>query len=202
MGNLPAGTTSAQVQTFFSRFGKVARVLATRDVAGRPRDAYFVDLDETGFKPPAGGLQGIVFGGRPLDITTSQRTGSPKGPEPAPVPEGPQPLTVQRVQQYVWSRYVEFKPAPFAMDEEEALTLLAEHHRTRPDGRDAECFYLGILAYERSFGQPSPRDCLGVALRAFEAWREQVSHDFRWPPVDDRHADVVEQLQRLGRERR
>lgn len=200
VGNLPPGATSAQVHALFSRYGRVARVLQTRDPAGPARGAYFVDLEDAGFAPPIGGLHGLVFGGRPLEVITSARTGAGATAGAAPAETGPQPLTAQRVQQYIWTRYVEFKPAPFDLDEEEGLALLRRHHEARPIGADAECFYLGILAYERSFASESALlPCLRLALDAFEAWRGQVSQELRWAPVDDRHEDVIDQLRRLGR---
>jgi hypothetical protein len=95
----------------------------------------------------------------------------------------------------VWARYIQFEPAPFELDEDAALALLEEHYREHPIDQDAECFYYGILAYERSFVRPArSRVYLRAALNAFDAYRRQTSQDFRWDPVDDRYAHVVEDL--------
>lgn len=113
---------------------------------------------------------------------------------PLPVAEGA-PLTVPRVQEYVWARYVQFEPAPFALDEDEALAVLERHYREHPLAGDAECFYYGILAYERSFARPRlQRNHLRRALEAFDAYRNQTSEGFAWPPVEDRRAHVVDEL--------
>lgn len=112
-----------------------------------------------------------------------------------PVTAGEQPLTLQRVQEYVWARYVEFKPAPFTLDEDAALDLLDRHYREHPIGGDAECFYYGILAYERSFARPRlQRHHLRRALTAFDAYRSQTSEGFAFAPVEDRRAHVVDEL--------
>jgi hypothetical protein len=118
---------------------------------------------------------------------------------PAPPPltptAGPVPLTIQRIQAWVWARYVQFEAAPFPMDEDEALTLLERHYREAPMAADAECFYYGILAYERSFARPHRRrHCLRQALEAFDAYRRQTSEGFAWAPVEDRRTHLVDEL--------
>lgn len=111
------------------------------------------------------------------------------------LPPGPVPLTVPRVQQYVWSRYVEFKTPAFEVDEDEGLAVLEQHYAGRPMRGDSECFYYGILAYERSFASEQLRlPCMRKALAAFEAYRLQVTPDFKWEPVEDRYAHVVDTL--------
>ena len=107
----------------------------------------------------------------------------------------PVPLSVPRVQEYVWSRYVRFETPSFEVDEEEGLALLERHYAAQPMGRDSECFYYGILAYERSFASEERRvPYLRKALAAFDAYRRQVTPDFKWEPVDDRHADTLATL--------
>ena len=111
------------------------------------------------------------------------------------VDTGSAPLTIERIQQYVWTRYVDFEPAPFELDEEQALALLAEHYREHPLGEDSECFYYGILAYERSFTSEGLRkDMLTKAREVFEAYRQQTSPDFTWDVVDDRYTHALEEL--------
>lgn len=116
-----------------------------------------------------------------------------EAPEAPVAPLGP--LTLQRVQDYVWARYVEFEAPTEDVDEDAALALLEAHHQVHPMAQDPECFYYGILAYERSFapGRDGRAD-LRRALRALQAYRAQVDQDFKWEPVDDRLADAVETL--------
>lgn len=111
----------------------------------------------------------------------------------APVAE--EPLTIERAQAYVWARYVQFEPPACPVDEDEALALFERHYEQHAIGSDAECFYYGILAYERSFGRPHlRRKLLRRALTAFEAYRQQTSEGFSFAPVDDRRAHVVDDL--------
>lgn len=108
---------------------------------------------------------------------------------------GAEPLTREAVQAYVWARYVEFEAPAVAVDEDAALALLEAHYREHPIDADAECFYYGILAYERSFARPHlRRRLLRVALQAFDAYRRQTSEGFAWLPVEDRRAHVVDDL--------
>ncbi|HVR30607.1 MAG TPA: RNA-binding protein, partial [Thermoanaerobaculia bacterium] len=47
VGNLPPGTTAAEVRAAFSRFGEVTSVdLATDRFTGHPRDFGYVEMDE------------------------------------------------------------------------------------------------------------------------------------------------------------
>ncbi|MCW8141749.1 MAG: hypothetical protein KIT58_22820 [Planctomycetota bacterium] len=110
-------------------------------------------------------------------------------------PPAAAPLTREAVQAYVWARYIEFDTPAFEVDEDAALALLERHYREHPIEADAECFYYGILAYERSFARPHlRRSHLRQALQAFDAYRRQTSEGFSWEPVDDRRAHVVDDL--------
>lgn len=124
--------------------------------------------------------------------TTILPAAAPPAPPAAPAPEA---LTVERVHAYVWARYVAFEPPPFAIDEDEGLAVLERHYGAHDLEADAECFYFGILAYERSFARPHLRRTrLRQALRAFDAYRRQTSEGFAWEPVEDRRAHVVDDL--------
>lgn len=119
----------------------------------------------------------------------------PLAPPPPPTALS-EPLSMARIQHYVWRRYVDYQPAPYPLDEDAALAFLEEHYRHHALKSDAECFYYGILAYERSFvADHSALICLERALLAFRAWRAQAGVDFRWDAVDDRMDDVLSLLE-------
>ena len=106
-------------------------------------------------------------------------------------------MSRESIHEYVWTRYVDYEPAPFALDEEEALAQLERHYTEHPLEQDAECFYYGILAYEFSFGAPpgQQESYLRQAVAAFMAYREQT-RDMVWSPVADRLEDSREVLDR------
>lgn len=100
-------------------------------------------------------------------------------------------LTLDRIHQYVWARYVSYEPPPFTVDEDQALSILESHYRTHPMAGDAECFYYGILAFERSFAHTDQRRPLLLrALQAFQAYRGQVGPD-AWEKVEDRYRELM-----------
>lgn len=109
----------------------------------------------------------------------------------SPIP----PLDLQAVQSYVWVRYVNYDLPARLVDESEALELLEAHYEAHPLEGDAECFYYGILAYERSFAEPERATALlRKALAAFVAYRGQTSDSFVWDTVEDRYLETVERL--------
>lgn len=127
--------------------------------------------------------------------TTTVPSAAAPTPGLAPAAADAGALTMERVHAYVWARYVAFEPPPFAIDEDEGLAVLEQHYGAHDLDADAECFYFGILAYERSFARPHLRRTrLRQALRAFDAYRKQTSEGFAWPPVEDRRAHVVDDL--------
>ena len=104
-------------------------------------------------------------------------------------------LSLTRIYEYVWARYVEFSPPPFDVREDQALALLHEHYQRHPIAEDTECFYYGILAFERSFAEPArSKDLLERALAAFRAYRRQTSQGFVWEAVEDRYRETLERL--------
>ena len=102
-------------------------------------------------------------------------------------------LSRTRVHAYVWARYVEFAPPPSDLDEDQALALLQEHYGRHPLAEDTECFYYGILAFERFFaGGCQDKALHSTALRALASYRDQTAPGFRWDPVEDRYQDLLE----------
>jgi hypothetical protein len=121
----------------------------------------------------------------------------PEGPSHGLTPGEPPKLSLDRIQQYVWARYVEFRPAPFELDEAEALAFLQAHYQRHPLTEDAESFCDGILAFERHFAEDGARDgearsLLSTALQALRAYRDQTAPGFTWEVVEDRYQDLLE----------
>lgn len=113
-------------------------------------------------------------------------------PTPFQLPSPPADL--QRIQQYVWARYVDHGPTQ-ALDEAQALATLESHYAAHDMAADAECFYYAILAFERSFAEPArSRELLERALTAFRAYRRQTSDGFAWDAVDDRYQETLDLL--------
>ncbi|HBP18806.1 MAG TPA: hypothetical protein DEA08_13610 [Planctomycetes bacterium] len=105
------------------------------------------------------------------------------------------PVDLTAIQHYVWTRYVEHGLPEQPLDEAQALMTLEAHHAARGLDADAECFYYGILAFERSFAEPErSTQLLRRALAAFCAYRGQTSHDFVWEAVEDRYEETLERL--------
>ena len=104
-----------------------------------------------------------------------------------------------RIQQYVWTRYVDHEQPADPIDEVEALRTLEAHHTEHGLTSDAECFYYGILAFERSFAEPARRrELLERALRAFRSYRDLTRDGFVWEPVEDRYQEALEELERVA----
>ena len=101
------------------------------------------------------------------------------------------------IQQYVWTRYVDYGTPEEPLDEAQALATLEAHYEVQPLAGDADCFYFGILAFERSFAEPARRDeLLERALEAFTAYRSQARDGAGWPAVQDRYEEALELLGR------
>jgi len=124
----------------------------------------------------------------------------PSGPPvsgPAPIPPGPvDETTLDQIQQYLWTRYVDHERPALELDESWALDMLETHYGSSPMTADPNCFYYGILAYERSFSasQRGRNRLLNRALEAFTSYIGQVPTGSSWEPVDDRLQEVRELL--------
>ncbi len=77
-------------------------------------------------------------------------------PRPIPPALGGSRLTddpIQRIQEFIWNKYVEGSHTA-EMDERDALRTLEEFHRTKPASVAPETYYLGILYFELAYEQP------------------------------------------------
>lgn len=105
--------------------------------------------------------------------------------------------TLHQIHEYIWIRYVQHERPELELEEAQALAQLEAHYASHPLEADAECFYYGILAFERAFAEPSRRtELLERALTVFRAYRSQTSDGFAWEAVEDRYQDTLEQLGR------
>ena len=128
---------------------------------------------------------------RPGAITPLTQPGAPAA---EPTSGEPQGLSLRRIQEYVWARYVDFVSPPHDLEEDEALAFLHEHYQRHPLGEDTECFYYGILAFEMFFAGDSQDPALrSTALGALNSYRDQTAPDFKWDAVEDRYQDLLEQ---------
>lgn len=214
VSNLPEDVTEADLRAYFSQLGDVARVLLVRDAAsGQPQGACFLDLERAA-SDVVHRLHGATYRGRQLDVQEAVKQAAPAEEAPTSEAELAPPLeaeaavaevdehaaTLRKVQSYIWGRYVTFQTPAEPIDEDEALDFLAQHSLKHPMEEDAECYYDGILAFERAYSVESPdrrRRLLHRAVRAFQAYRKHTSLDFSWDIVDDRYADALEMLDDL-----
>ncbi|MEZ0230299.1 MAG: formylglycine-generating enzyme family protein [Planctomycetota bacterium] len=110
------------------------------------------------------------------------------GDQPAPQ----QPLTLEKVNQYIWAKYIDSTRVPFEVNEDVALKLYEQHYAKHPLNEDDECFYYGILLYEAGFRDEKNRArYLVKAKEVFEVYR-QVSGETEWDVIEDRLADTVD----------
>jgi formylglycine-generating enzyme required for sulfatase activity len=112
-----------------------------------------------------------------------------------------QPPTMALVRQYVWDRYIDNVRPRVEIDEELALKLLEDHYSKHPLNQDDECFYYGILLYERAFSsedKDTQRARYFVkAKEVFEVYRK-VSGETEWDVIEDRYADVCDIIESEG----
>ncbi|MCA8922544.1 MAG: hypothetical protein KDD82_12090 [Planctomycetes bacterium] len=121
--------------------------------------------------------------------------GLPNRPHASAGVSDPSQLTLEQIQEYVWSRYVNHDAPAAALDEDQALEFFEAHYATRPMATDADCYYYGILAFERSFANPAQQGpLLERALEAFRAYRHQASTDSAWEAVEDRYEEILSVL--------
>jgi formylglycine-generating enzyme required for sulfatase activity len=110
------------------------------------------------------------------------------GDQPAPQ----QPLTLEKVNQYIWAKYIDSTRVPFEVNEDTALKLYEQHYAKHPLNEDDECFYYGILLYEAGFRDEKNRArYLVKAKEVFEVYR-QVSGETEWDVIEDRLADTID----------
>lgn len=108
--------------------------------------------------------------------------------------------SMEKVRQYIWARYIDNVKARFEIDEEQALKVFEEHYGKHPLNQDDECFYYGILLYERAFSDDKNRaKYLVKSKEVFDIYR-RVSGETEWDVIEDRFADVCDIIEREGLE--
>ncbi|MCW8139786.1 MAG: SUMF1/EgtB/PvdO family nonheme iron enzyme [Planctomycetota bacterium] len=108
-------------------------------------------------------------------------------------------LNPETVRQYVWARYIDNVRPRVEIDEDQALKLFEDHYSKHPLNQDDECFYFGILLYERAFSAEDATRAryLVKAKEVFEVYR-RVSGETEWDVIEDRYADVCDIIESEG----
>ncbi|RMG08620.1 MAG: hypothetical protein D6731_21455 [Planctomycetota bacterium] len=101
-------------------------------------------------------------------------------------------LTREKINEYIWAKYIDNTKPPTEIDEEQALHFFERFYGKHPLNQDEECFYYGILLYERSFSDEANRArYLVKAKEVFECYRN-ITGETEWDVVEDRLADVLD----------
>jgi formylglycine-generating enzyme required for sulfatase activity len=103
-----------------------------------------------------------------------------------------QPISLEKVNQYIWAKYIDNARPPLEVNEDTALKLYEQHYAKHPLNEDDECFYYGILLYEAAFRDDKNRArYLLKAKEVFEVYRN-VSGETEWDVIEDRLADCLD----------
>ena len=103
---------------------------------------------------------------------------------------------IRKIQDYVFSRYVEAGKHE-TIDEEAALRILEAHYSAPENEADADVSLLGILYFEMGYER---EDRKLEYFRRSRKWlaRGQALSDEPWDAVDDRLADIDAYLEEMG----
>ena len=101
-------------------------------------------------------------------------------------------LTREKICQFIWDRYIENSRPKFEIEEDEALKFFEEYYSKHPLNTDDECFYYGVLLYERAFADDQNRARFLVKAREVFGVYRSVSGDTEWDAIEDRYADVCD----------
>jgi formylglycine-generating enzyme required for sulfatase activity len=112
-----------------------------------------------------------------------------------------QPPNPDAVRKYVWARYIDNERPKVPVDEDAALKMFEDYYSKHPLNQDDECFYYGILLYERASvldeSSATRARYLVKAKEVFEVYR-QVSGETEWDVIEDRYADVCQFIESEG----
>jgi serine/threonine-protein kinase len=100
--------------------------------------------------------------------------------------------SIRRLQEYVYTKYVEAESPASAVDEVAAYESLAAWFSGPERSEDPDCFMPGVLAFELAFEVEEESDREHWFRRAkfwFEKWRTLAEGE-AWEVVDDRLADI------------
>jgi formylglycine-generating enzyme required for sulfatase activity len=103
----------------------------------------------------------------------------------------------QQVCEYIWARYIDNASPKIEVDEEQALRFFEDYYGKHPLNTDDECFYYGILLYERAFSDDNENTRARYLVKAkevFEVYRS-VSGETDFDAIEDRLADVNEMIE-------
>lgn len=105
--------------------------------------------------------------------------------------------TRQQICEYIWARYIDNASPKIEIDEEQALRFFEDYYGKHPLNTDDECFYYGILLYERAFSEEDEvtrARYLVKAKQVFEVYRD-VSGETDFDAIEDRLEDVSEMIE-------
>lgn len=107
--------------------------------------------------------------------------------------------SLEVVRKYVWTRYIDGEKPRKEIDEVAALKMFEEHYAKHPLNADDQCFFYGILLYERAFQDAASRAKYLVRAKEVLGIYQKMTGE-EWDVIDDRHADASEIIEREGLE--
>jgi formylglycine-generating enzyme required for sulfatase activity len=94
------------------------------------------------------------------------------------------------IREYLWSKYVDLDDPEVSYLEDEILAIIEAYYEDVPLESDKECFYYGILLFERGWEVEERREeYFYKAKKIFYLYRE-LSGETDWEPVEDRIEDI------------
>ena len=98
----------------------------------------------------------------------------------------------EKTNQYIWNRYIDNAKTDIVVDEDDALRKFEEHYSKHALNEDDDCFYYGILLYEKSFAAPDGEArirYLRKTRQIFNIYRE-ITGETDWDVIEDRLEDI------------
>ncbi len=97
----------------------------------------------------------------------------------------------EKTNQYIWNRYIDNAKVYGEVDEDDAVRKFEEYYSKHSLNEDDDCFYYGVLLYEKSFAAEKKTRIrfLRKAQEIFKLYRE-MSGETDWDVIEDRLEDV------------
>jgi serine/threonine-protein kinase len=105
---------------------------------------------------------------------------------------------VEKIKEYIYSKYVDYAHPPSELDEIESLGILQHYYASVDPDADPESYYHGILLFERAFlDERNQNHYLAKAKLIFERYRSRTG-ETDWDVVEDRLEEIDDTLSGLG----